>query len=65
MEIWDEIVKAYSDEIQNLKNQLGSGSIEDHAHYKQIVGSIYGIEWARQNLNDIIKKRTYSEGDDE
>ena len=56
MELWDEVVKAYSDEIQKLKNELGSGLAEDHAHYRQIVGSIYGIEWSRQNLNDIIKK---------
>tara|TARA_R100001244_G_scaffold2306_2_gene3784 strand:- start:2465 stop:2662 length:198 start_codon:yes stop_codon:yes gene_type:complete len=64
MDIWDEVVVAYGEEIQILKNQLGSGSAEDHAHYKQIVGSIYGIEWARQNLKDIIKKRTYAEEDD-
>ena len=65
MDIWDEVVKAYSDEIQKLKNELGSGLAEDHEHYRQIVGSIYGIEWARQKLNDIIKKRTYNDGDDE
>ena len=56
MDIWDEVVEAYSEEIMNLKNQLGSGSAEDHSHYRQMVGSIYGIEWAKQNLKDIIKK---------
>ena len=32
----------------------GSGSAEDHSHYRQMVGSIYGIEWAKQNLKDVI-----------
>ena len=65
MDIWDEVVKTYSDEIQKLKNELGSGLAEDYSHYRQVVGSIYGIEWSRQRLNDIIKKRTYNDGDDE
>ena len=65
MDIWDEVVEAYSEEIMNLKNQLGSGSAEDHSHYRQLVGSIYSIEWAKQNLKDIIKKRTYAEEDDD
>ena len=65
MDIWDEVIAAYSEEVTNLKTQLGSGYTEDHSHYKQIVGSIYGIEWAKQNLKDIIKKRTYAEEDDD
>jgi|TARA_R110001583_G_scaffold5956_3_gene31444 hypothetical protein len=63
MDIWDEVVGVYNEEIQNLKNQLGSGSVEDHFHYRQVVGSIHGIEWARHNLKDILKKRTYAEED--
>tara|TARA_R100001369_G_C3313599_1_gene167743 strand:- start:1895 stop:2092 length:198 start_codon:yes stop_codon:yes gene_type:complete len=65
MDIWDEVIAAYSEEIEKLKEQLGSGSAEDHSHYRQIVGSIYGIGWAKQNLKDIIKKRTYAEEDDD
>ena len=42
-------------EIQNLKNILGNGSPESYDQYKHIVGTIRGIEWARQELITIIK----------
>ena len=48
-------------EIERLKTSLGDGSAEDYAHYRQVVGSIQGLEWARNNLTDIIKKRMYEE----
>jgi thymidylate synthase ThyX len=61
MELWDEVIQEYNEEIQRLRLSLGSGTAEDYAHYRQLVGSIQGLEWARINLNDIIKKRMYSE----
>ena len=61
MELWDEVIQEYNEEIQRLRLSLGNGSAEDYAHYRQLVGSIQGLEWARINLNDIIKKRMYSE----
>jgi len=64
MDIWDEVVKELGNEIQNLRITLGSGSAEDYAHYRQIVGSIQGLDWARTNITDIIKKRTYGENED-
>ena len=64
MDIWDEVVKELGDEIQQLRITLGNGTAEDYAHYRQIVGSIQSLEWARTNINDIIKKRTYGENED-
>jgi|TARA_R100000935_G_C2824307_1_gene161467 hypothetical protein len=64
MEIWDEVVKEYNNEINNLRLTLGNGSAEDYSHYRQIVGSISSLEWARDNLTDIIKKRMYMEDED-
>jgi hypothetical protein len=64
MEVWDEVIKEFNQEINNLRLTLGSGVAEDFAHYRQIVGSINSLEWARDNLTDIIKKRTYAEDDD-
>jgi|TARA_R100000781_G_scaffold52104_1_gene34243 hypothetical protein len=61
MDIWDEVVQDFNGEIERLKTSLGDGSAEDYAHYRQVVGSIQGLEWARNNLTDIIKKRMYSE----
>lgn len=61
MDIWDEIVTEYNKEINSLRLTLGNGSAEDYAHYRQIVGSISSLEWARDNLTDIVKKRIYME----
>jgi hypothetical protein len=61
MDIWDEIIKELNGEIERLKAALGNGSAEDYSHYRQIVGSISGIDWARTNLTDIVKKRMYKE----
>jgi thymidylate synthase ThyX len=65
MELWDEVIQEFNEEIQKLRLSLGSGSADDYAHYRQIVGSIQGLEWARINLNDIVKKRIFSEEDEE
>ena len=63
MEIWDEVIKEFNQEINNLRLTLGNGNAEDYAHYRQVVGSISSLEWARNNLTDIIKRRTYGDED--
>ena len=64
MELWDEVIQEYNEEIQRLRLSLGNGSADDYAHYRQLVGSIQGLEWARINLNDIVKKRIFSEDEE-
>ena len=64
MDIWDEVVIEFNDEINKLKTTLGNRSAEDYSHYRQLVGSISGIEWARNNLTSIIKKRIYQEDEE-
>ena len=61
MDIWDEIITEYNKEISSLRLTLGNGSAEDYSHYRQIVGSISSLEWARDNLTNIVKKRIYME----
>ena len=63
MEIWDEVIKEFNQEINNLRLTLGNGNAEDYAHYRQIVGSSSSMEWARNKLTEIIKKRTYGDED--
>ena len=63
-DIWDEVVSEYNNEINNLRTALSNGSAGDYAHYRQMVGSISGIEWARDNLTNIIKKRMYMEDEE-
>ena len=65
MDIWDEVITSYNKEIETLKNSLASGSIEDYAHYRQLVGSISSIEWSRQQLTDILKLRQYSDDEED
>jgi len=61
MEIWDEVIQEFNLEIERLKVSLGQGAAEDYSHYRQLVGSIQGLEWSRENLTNLIKKRTYGE----
>ena len=56
MEIFDEVLKAYSEESRNLKETLGNGSAEDYPHDMQLVGSIASIEWAKQTLKNVLKQ---------
>ncbi len=64
MEIWDEDIKEYNNEIDKRRITVSSGKAEDFAHYRQLVGLIQGIEWSRNNLTNIIKKSMYDEEDD-
>ena len=64
MDIWDEVITEFNNEINNLRVTLGNGSAEDYPHYRQIVGAISSLEWARDNLTQIIKKRIYMEDED-
>ena len=56
MEIFDKVLKAYNEELSQLKETLGNGSAEDYPHYRQLVGSIASIEWAKQTLKNVLKK---------
>ena len=64
MEVWDEVIKEFNQEINTLRISLGNGSAEDYSHYRQIVGSISSLQWARDNLTNIVKKRIYMEDDE-
>lgn len=63
-DIWDEVIAEYGEETNRLRLSLSQGLAEDYSHYRQIVGSISGIEWARDNLSNILKNRLYKEDDD-
>ena len=39
MEVWDEVIKEFNQEINTLRISLGNGAAEDYAHYRQIAGS--------------------------
>ena len=64
MDVWHEIVSEFNSEITKLQRNLGEGMAEDYSHYRRVVGSIYGIEWARDNLTSIYKKRLHMEDED-
>jgi len=64
MDIWDEVVKEYNDELNKLRLNVSGGQADSFAHYRQLVGFVQGIEWSRNQLTDIVKKRIYEEEDD-
>ena len=61
MEIWDEVIKEYNDELNKVKNTLGDGNAENYSHYRQLVGHIQGIEWSREIFTTILKRQMYDE----
>ena len=64
MDVWDEVVKEFNDELNKLRNSVSDGQADNFAHYRQLVGQIYGIEWSRNKLTDIVKKRIYEDEED-
>ena len=56
MEIFDKVLKTYDEELSQLKETLGNGSAEDYPHYRQLVGSIASIQWAKQTLKNVLKQ---------
>ena len=61
MEVWDEVIKEYNDELNRLKNLLGGGTADSYSHYRELVGHIHGIEWSREIFTSIVKSRIYEE----
>ena len=61
MEVWDEVIKEYNDELNRLKNLLGGGTADSYSHYRELVGHIHGIEWSRENFTTIVKRLLYEE----
>ena len=47
MDIWDEVVKEYNDELNKLRLNVSGGQADSFAHYRQLVGLVQGIEWSR------------------
>jgi|TARA_R110002020_G_scaffold55385_2_gene153753 hypothetical protein len=65
MELWDEVVQKYNQELETIVRAIASGSADNFATYRHMVGYCAGIEWARGTLSDILKKRMYSDNEDD
>ena len=61
MDFMTEIKDSFKEEKERLKEMPASGSIEDYNHYRQIVGSISGIEWCQEKLVNTYNKRMESD----
>jgi hypothetical protein len=65
MELWDEVVQKYNEELENIVRGIASGSADSFSTYKYMVGYCSGIEWSRGILADILKKRMHSDNEDD
>ena len=65
MDIFDEIRQVFKEEEDTLKNFLAKGQVEDYNHYRQVVGTLTGIEWSYSKLTDIVNKRMERDNDDD
>jgi len=64
MVLWEEINSALEKEIEGLKESLAYGHAPSYDMYRQIVGKIEGILYAKEILTHIVKTRLYSEDED-
>jgi hypothetical protein len=65
MDIFQEIKNAFQIKQESLKNLLAEGQAEDYNQYKQIVGTLSGIEWAYTELNRIVNNRMENDLDND
>tara|TARA_R100001082_G_C4282704_1_gene124597 strand:+ start:398 stop:595 length:198 start_codon:yes stop_codon:yes gene_type:complete len=65
MDIFQEIKNAFQTKQEALKNLLADGQVEDYNQYKQIVGTLSGIEWAYTELTKIVNNRMENDLDDD
>ena len=65
MDIFREIKNAFQTKQEALKNLLADGQVEDYNQYKQIVGTLSGIEWAYTELTRIVNNRMENDLDDD
>jgi hypothetical protein len=61
MEIWDEVVKEYNNELLRLRSLVSDGNADSFSHYREIVGHIQGVQWSREVFTTILKKRMYDD----
>ena len=59
MEFWDELNLKYDEKLEETKKSLAYGNASSYDEYRQAVGLIEGIEWAKDLLKHIVKHRTY------
>ena len=65
MDIFDEIRRHFKEEEDTLKEFLAKGHVEDDNHYRQVVGTLTGIEWSYNKLTDIVNKRMERDDDND
>ena len=65
MDIFQEIKNAFQIKQEALKNLLADGQVEDYNQFKQIVGTLSGIEWAYTELTRIVNNRMENDLDDD
>tara|TARA_R100000935_G_C2768392_1_gene136616 strand:- start:166 stop:363 length:198 start_codon:yes stop_codon:yes gene_type:complete len=63
MDIFDEIKRVFKEEEDTLKDLLAKGHVEDYNHYRQVVGTLAGIEWSYTKLTDTVNKRMERDDD--
>ena len=65
MDIFQEIKNAFQTKQETLKNLLAEGQVEDYNQYKQVVGTLSGIDWAYTELTRIVNNRMENDLDDD
>lgn len=62
--IIEVVIEAIQNDIASTTEFLISGSVKDHAEYREAVGRIRGLRLAVQSIKDLMRANEYEDDDE-
>lgn len=63
MQLLDVLHQKLEDQLQPLRRAVSDGSAKTYDHYKELCGTIRGLETAQLEIKDLVRKLKESEDD--
>jgi hypothetical protein len=63
MQLLEVLYAKLEDQLQPLRRAVSDGGAKSYDHYKELCGTIRGLETAQLEINDLVRK--LKESDDE
>ena len=61
MQLLDVLHQKLEDQLQPLRRAVSDGSAKTYDHYKELCGTIRGLETAQLEIKDLVRKLKDSE----
>jgi hypothetical protein len=63
MQLLEVLHQKLEDQLQPLRRAVSDGSAKTYDHYKELCGTIRGLETAQLEIKDLVRKLKESEDD--